>query len=108
MTKSSEISADRRHRINEDRKDGVSYENPAKMCNSSKLGICFLRDSRYPRNMRLRDPSKEREGEANTTNENKCKIRFLERKIDTEKERFTNERDRGRLEIECISSNSLP
>ncbi|GBN25912.1 hypothetical protein AVEN_220454-1 [Araneus ventricosus] len=59
MPKCLEIFVDHRHRINEDRKDGVSHENPAKSKNRRILvsTICA-------RSMRKQDSSKTREGEA--------------------------------------------
>ncbi|GBN25409.1 hypothetical protein AVEN_136193-1 [Araneus ventricosus] len=42
MLKSLNTSFDHHHRNNEDRKDGVSYENLAKKYKLSKLGIYYL------------------------------------------------------------------
>ncbi|GBM96307.1 hypothetical protein AVEN_6821-1 [Araneus ventricosus] len=57
--------------------------------------------------MRRQDPSNAREDETQKT-KNRYKRRLCECKISTEKERCTVKKDCERLEIECVSSNSLP
>ncbi|GBL74360.1 hypothetical protein AVEN_40556-1 [Araneus ventricosus] len=49
-----------------------------------------------------------KEERASKKTENKCKRRLYECKIYTKKERYIVKRDCERLQIECVSSSSLP
>ncbi|GBM95418.1 hypothetical protein AVEN_79323-1 [Araneus ventricosus] len=80
MPKSLEIFVDHRHRINEDRKDGVSHENLAKSKNLRRRvsTICA-------RSMRQQDSSKTIEGEAENrkqVQENTVIVRLAQKKND--------------------------